>query len=198
MQRTSGRDDILLLFACFVFFATLLVTRSVFAQEEKREITGFLQTNFGIKYEPSFFQRLSWNCPPTRMVKPSGNTTRNWVCERRDPRLNRLIVWRILSDDSSGIVERDNFNTMAGGKDAQRGEPQCKSGPLWIGDGKISGMINDCMLPLPNGQFYASFFHFTHRDLGFTFLVKNASPSGSTAKVAEDLREWLGELAFEE
>ena len=26
MQRTSGRDDILLLFACFVFFATLLVT----------------------------------------------------------------------------------------------------------------------------------------------------------------------------
>jgi hypothetical protein len=117
---------------------------------------------------------------------------------RRDPQLYRLIVWRIATDAASLTVERDNFDAMAGGKDAQRGEPQCKNAPHTIGNGNVPGVIKDCMLPLPNGKFYVSFFHFTHRDLGFTFLVRNASPSGSTAKVAEDLREWLEELTFNE
>jgi hypothetical protein len=179
------------------FFAiiclVLCLPHTVSSQETKREITSFLQSNYGIIFEPSFFQKYDWNCPEKRMVKPSGNVTYNWVCERSDPRLKRVIIWR-ADDKLKTAVELDNFIIMAGGKDKKRGEPQCKESSHVVSKGKIEGVIRDCMLPLPNGEFYVSFFHFNYRDLAFTFLVRNASPKGSTPEVAEDLRKWIEEL----
>ena len=181
----------LLVIICF----SLCLPQTAFTQEGKREVSNFLQSNYGIIFEPSFFQKISWECPDKRLVKPSGSVRINWVCKRSDKRLSRLIVWRV-DDEATRTIEIDNFNAMAGGKDKERGDPQCQETAYNIGNGKIEGVIRDCMLPLPNGEFYVSFFHFTYRDLGFTFLVKNASSAGSTPKVAEDLREWLNELKF--
>lgn len=175
----------------------LCLPQIAFGQETKREISNFLQSNYGIIFEPSFFQKYNWNCPEKRMVKPGGNVTRNWVCERPDPRLKRVITWQV-DDKTNTAVEIDNFIIMAGGKNKERGEPQCKESSHVVGKGKIQGVIRDCMVPLPNGEFYVSFFHFNHRNLGFTFLVRNASPNGSTPEVAEDLREWIAELKFSE
>ena len=179
----------------FCFFA-LCLSQTAFGQEGKREISSFLETNYGIIFKPSFFQKSRWNCPEKRMVKPSGNVRRNWICERPDPKLKRVILWRVDSEAES-TVEVETFDAMAG-KSKERGEPQCKETSHTIADGKIEGTIRDCMLPLPNGEFYVSFFHFSYRNLGFTFRVANASPTGSTPKVAEDLREWLSELKFSE
>jgi hypothetical protein len=175
----------------------LCLPQIVFGQETKRDITNFLQTSYGIIFEPSFFQKHNWNCPEKRMVKPSGNVTYNWVCERPDASLKRVIIWR-GDDETRATVEQENFITMAGGKNKKRGEPQCKESPYTAGNGKIEGYIRDCMLPLPNGEFYVSFFHFKHKDLAFTFVVRNASPTGSTPEVAEDLRKWIAELKFSE
>lgn len=179
----------------FVLCFMLFLPQIAFAEDGKRDITGFLQTNYGIVYEPSFSQKLSWDCPDKRMIRPSGTVTHNWVCRRRDPSLSRLIVWR-LNNKLASTVEKENFDGMAGGKDKERGEAQCKATTYKINNDRIEGIINDCTLQLPNGEFYISFYHFNYRDLGFTFLVKNASPTGSTPKVAEDLREWLSELKF--
>ena len=160
-----------------------------------REISAFLESTYGIVFKPSEPDNSRWECPDKRMTKPSGNTTRNWVCQRQDPSFMRLVVW---SDSEGGrrVIEADNFNGMAGGKDKPRGEPSCNETP-WVGNaGKINGTLRDCMLPLPNGEFYVSFFHLKHRDSHMTLLVKNASPAGSTPKVADDLRQWIGELSF--
>lgn len=158
-----------------------------------RELSGFLELTYGVVFQPSDSEKSRWECPDKRMTKPSGNATRNWVCRRQDHSFLRLIVWGD-GDASRNVIETDNFNSMAGGKDAQRGEPSCKETP-WSGDdGKISGTLRDCMLPLPNGAFYASFFHFKHRDAYLTLLVRNASAVGSTPRVADDLRQWIGEL----
>jgi hypothetical protein len=165
------------------------------SQEGRREITNFLRTNYGIVYEPSFFQKLAWDCPDNRMIKPAGNSSRNWVCRRKDSQFSRLIVWR-RDDKAITVVEKDNFDAMTGGKDKERGEIQCRDTPHEISSGKIAGIIRDCVLPLPEGNVYVSFYHFNDQNLGFTFLVRNADAEGSTPKVREDLREWLSELKF--
>jgi len=188
--RNASWRAALFLVALFTFLPV------AYAQSEMRDVTTVLETNYGIRYEPSVLQRSGWECPDKRNLKPSGAITRNWICQRKDPRLQRLIGWRV-NDGAIDSFELDHFIGMAGGKDAPRGEPKCKKSPYAVGGGKVNGTINDCMLPLPNGEFYVSFFHFTYHDLGFTFLVKNASPKGSTDKVADDLREWLGELKFD-
>jgi hypothetical protein len=180
-----------------IIFLVLFLPQIAFCQETNREITNFLQSNYGIIFEPSFFQKYNWNCPEKRMVKPSGNITYNWVCERPDERLKRVIFWR-ADDKAKALVEQDNFNIMAGGKNKKHGEIQCKESPHTVGNGKCEGIIRDCTLPLPNGEFYVSFFHFNYRDLSFTFLVRNASPKGSTPEVAEDLRKWIEEIKFSE
>jgi hypothetical protein len=188
-------EDFMKSFFFSIICLVLCLPQIASSQETKREITNFLQSNYGIFFEPSFFQKYSWNCPEKRLVKPSGNVTYNWVCERKDASLKRVIIWR--ADDKGKVtLEQETFISMAGGKNKKRGEPQCKESSHTVDNGKIEGVIRDCMLPLPNGEFYVSFFHFKHRDLAFTFVVKNASPTGSTPEVAEDLRKWIAELKF--
>ena len=179
----------------FSLVLVLFLFHSAYAEDGKRDITSFLLSNYGFTFEPSFFQKSSWECPEKRMVKPSGNVTHNWVCERKDPSLKRVISWR-ASDDAIETLKQGDFNVMAGGKAAPRGEPVCKESPYSVADGKVQGTIQDCTLPLPNGEFYISFFHFSYRNLGFTLVSRNASPKGSTPNVADDLRKWLTELRF--
>ena len=179
----------------FVVGALLLCPFSVSAEVANQDISTFLENTYGILYKPSFFQRAGWECPSGRMTKPSGNVKRNWVCLRVDPSYRRQIAWR-ESDERVKLIEDDHFNAMAGGRNAERGDPSCSESPLAIDEGRIEARIRDCKLPLPNGEFYVSFLHFKHRDAFFTLSVRNASPTGSTPKVANDLREWVGEIKF--
>ncbi len=177
-----------------VLIAAVALSSAVIAQDKTRDITALLADAYGLGYEPSFFQKSRWNCPEGRVVKPTANITRNWVCSRQDPSFYRSVIWRD-SDDRRQQVETDNFITMASGR-KDYPETSCKESPLALGSGKVTGVIHDCKLPLANGEFYASFAHFKYRDSFLTFAVKNASPQGSTAKVADDLREWLTEIKF--
>lgn len=171
---------------------------AAFAQTTNREISAFLETTYGIIYKPtSSFLKSDWECPSGRMARKSGNTTRNWVCVRRDPSYMRQVIWRD-GDERTRQVQNEHFTAMAGGKDAEHGDPSCNDSAYSVNDGKIQGLIRDCKLPLANGEFFASFFHFKHRDTFITLSVRNASSTGSTSKVANDLREWIADLKFVE
>jgi hypothetical protein len=165
-------------------------------QNAKRDISDFLKSTYGVVFTPSPIEKARWNCPEDRSAKPSGSTNRNWVCNRSDPSYQRLVVW---SDDESRSlqIETDNFIAMAGGKDAKRGEASCVGERLSISSAATAN-IRDCKLPLPNGDFYVSFAHLKHAGSYLSFIVRNASPTGSTPKVASDLREWLAEIKFEQ
>lgn len=164
-------------------------------QPESRELSSFLASTYGIGYQPSEAIRKLWICPSDRKISPSGNTSRNWVCMRNDPRLRRIFVWRDV-DDRAKVIEEDNFNSMGGAREKWAGEPSCVETAYQANAGKVQGRINDCSLPLKNNTFYASFYHFKHRDAYLTLVVRNASPSGSTESVKDDLREWINELQF--
>lgn len=165
-------------------------------ENAKRDISDFLNSTYGIGYTPSFLQKARWNCPEGRMTKPSGTTKRNWVCERPDASYRRNILWSD-GESRSSQIEKENFTAMAGGKDAERGDESCVEAPMSYAEGTVQVKIRDCKLPLPNGEFYVSFAHFKYRDAYLNFVVRNASSTGSTPKVAADLREWLAELKFE-
>lgn len=186
-------------FPYLFFLGALFACSGVVAQNasDPREITEFLETNYGMVFKPSFMQKSRWDCPAGRMIRPSGNATFNFVCRRQDPSYYRSIMWRD-GDERIKQIEADVFKIMAGGKDAPMGEALCTDAPLGLKDGRINGVYRDCKLPLPNGEFYVSFANFKHKQGYFTLLVRNNSPTGSTSKVAADLREWLAEINFAE
>lgn len=167
------------------------------AQAGERAISEFLKSSFGLVYQPSFFAKAEWSCPSERLDHPSGNITRSWVCERRDPKFNKTIAWH-LNERAATRLREDVFQRMAGGKDAEYGETRCSTQSQRIPGAKNSGEILDCSVQLANGVFYASFFQVEHRGLGLTLHVRNASPTGSTPEVAGVLRQWLTEISLSE
>lgn len=160
----------------------------------RRAVDQMLQEHMGVRWAPGPGEFDRWSCPEGRATAPSGKRLRyNWLCERPDPSFRRLLLWRVGPVETAAI-EEDHFNGMAGGKDAPRGEPRCEDVAWSHPSGSPAGTLRDCSLPLPNGVFHASFAHLAHQGRYFTLSVRNASPKGSSPRVATDLRQWLSQL----
>ena len=167
---------------------------------------------FGVKQEYKLFG-WSWDlvCDPDRAVLPEKgkNVFLNWVCRQKDPSYFTVVLWR-LSSVKPETIEKVIYNDMAGG--FGYGKVECTVQEIDMANAQGQGIIKDCSVPLQNGTFFTSFFHFEAKvapytveangkvimsdKLAFTIYVRNASPKGSDSRVKDKLRELVSSMKF--
>ncbi len=195
-----------------LFFLASMQAAPVWAEESATN--SFLSQKygwtFGVKQESRLFG-WSWNlvCPEGRAVLPESgkNVFWNWACRQEDRSYWTIVIWRLPSV-SPAAIEKMIYKGMSDG--LGYGKVECASQKTDAA-GTYGGVIKDCAVPLQNGTFYASFYHFEAKvpapysinsngglknsdRLAFTVIVQNAGIS--EPQVKEKLRELVSSMKF--
>lgn len=180
-----------------IIFVTCFLSTVVFAQTAEMGSgpgpESFLLQNYGwtidfSKQEKRFFG-FSWDltCSPKQVLPKEGiNVFRVVVCVQQDKTFHTVILWRVSSVKPAAI-ERMVYNGMSDG--LGYGKVICH-GEVVSSAVARKESIKDCEVPLQNGTFYTSFYHFDvvmpvdgsfvnnkgkkEETLGFTIWVQNA------------------------
>ena len=162
--------------AVFVLSLAALMPSAVSAADPHK----FLADTYGWTIDQKLLKEVK--CPDGRDLLP-GAKSRGWVCQKQDTEFWTVVYWS-KPDLEPKFIREMTFVGMAGGK-KDYGQIKCDTEQV---KGEMGGVIEDCQVPLNNGTFFVSFYHFKKTvqvpvgfgtetkplELVFTLWVQNA------------------------